>query len=250
MVIANHTVGRFIDCMGRIDRLMRRGRAAFAMATGIALAGSAVAAPSPGGDTPYACRGVLYLTFDTGSQSQAELIADTLRRHHIKATFFMANEKTVHGDYSLDPSWAPLWKSLLADGHAFGSHTFDHVYAKRDLSNGHIQMKPQFGPQAGQLLDWAPQQYCEEIDKVASRFHQLTGGQIDHYWRAPGGHLTPNTIAAGQACGYRHVAWSAAGFSGDELPSESYPNARLLEQSLSHLRDGDIFLAHMGIWSR
>jgi peptidoglycan/xylan/chitin deacetylase (PgdA/CDA1 family) len=34
------------------------------------------------------------------------------------------------------------------------------------------------------------------------------------------------------------------------LPSETYPNAQLLKKSLAKLRDGDIFLAHMGIWSR
>ena len=163
------------------------------------------------------CKGTLYLTFDTGSQSQAEFIAQTLRRHHIKATFFMANEKTINGDYSLDPSWGTYWKSLVADGHAFGSHTFDHVYAKRDLADGKIEMKPQFGANGGKLLSWTPQQYCDEINRVEQRFHTLTGTHLDPFWRAPGGHLTPHTLAAGQACGYAHVAWADAGFSGENL---------------------------------
>ena len=64
----------------------------------------AVGAATPALAAPVACKGTIYLTFDTGSQSQAELIADTLKRHSIKATFFLANEKTVRGDYSLDPS--------------------------------------------------------------------------------------------------------------------------------------------------
>jgi peptidoglycan/xylan/chitin deacetylase (PgdA/CDA1 family) len=62
--------------------------------------------------------------------SQAELIARTLRKHHIRATFFLANEPTVNHDNSLDPTWAAYWKSLAADGHAFGTHTFDHVYLR------------------------------------------------------------------------------------------------------------------------
>ncbi|KAF3996434.1 polysaccharide deacetylase family protein [Glaciimonas immobilis] len=200
--------------------------------------------------TPASCKGTLYLTFDTGSQSQAEFIAETLRRHHIKATFFMANEKTVNEDYSLDPSWAPFWKSLVADGHAFGSHTFDHVYAKRDLPDGKIEMKPQFGANAGKLLAWTPQQYCDEINRVEQRFHSLTGTHLDPFWRAPGGHLTPRTLAAGQACGYEHVAWADAGFSGDELPSEKWPNKMLLERELQNVKAGDILIAHLGIWSR
>jgi len=47
-----------------------------------------------------------------------------------------------------------------------------------------------------------------------------------------------------------HVGWSSAGFLGDELPSDRYPNAQLLAQALKNIRSGDILLAHLGIWSR
>ena len=196
------------------------------------------------------CKGTLYLTFDTGSQSQATLIADTLRRHGIKATFFMANEKTVNGDYSLDPSWGPYWQARVAEGHAFGSHTFDHVYVQRDLADGKIEVKPQFGADAGKLLAWTPQQYCEELKRVDQRFLELTGRKLDPLWRAPGGRLTPQLRAAGTGCGYAHAAWAAAGYSGDELSSEQVSNPALLKRALARLRDGDIFMAHLGIWSR
>jgi peptidoglycan/xylan/chitin deacetylase (PgdA/CDA1 family) len=197
-----------------------------------------------------ACKGTLYFTFDTGSQSQADLIASTLARHHIKATFFLANEKTVKGDYSLDPSWAPYWKARVAEGHAFGTHTFDHVYVQRDLLDGGFVMKPQFGAQAGKSSAWTPQQYCTELQRVEQRFKELTGTRLDPFWRAPGGRLTPNLLKAGQACGYQHAAWAPAGYSGDELASEKVSNAQLLERALNGLKDGDIFIAHMGIWSR
>lgn len=211
---------------------------------------TSLAATAPDSFAPAACRGTIYLTFDTGSQSQAGLIADTLEKHHIKATFFLANEKTVNGDYALDPAWAPLWKRLVADGHAFGSHTFDHVYWQRDLPDGRFAFKPQFGAQAGRQVTWDSAQYCAEIDRVAERFKQLTGADIDHFWRAPGGKTSPALLAAGTRCGYAHAPWSPAGFSGDELPSAQWPNALLLRRALDKLQDGDIFLAHMGIWSR
>lgn len=197
-----------------------------------------------------ACKGTIYLTFDTGSQSQATLIADTLKRHGIKATFFMANEKTVNGDYSLDPSWGPYWKARVAEGHAFGTHTFDHVYVQRDLSDGRIEVKPQFGANAGKRLTWTPQEYCTELKRVDQRFEQLTGRKLDPLWRAPGGRLTPQLKAAGAACGYAHVAWADAGYSGDELSSERVSNQALLKRTLANLRSGDIFIAHLGIWSR
>ncbi|MFZ6657009.1 polysaccharide deacetylase family protein [Undibacterium sp. TJN19] len=205
-----------------------------------------LAAPVAGG----VCKGSIYLTFDTGSQSQAELIAATLRRHQIKATFFLANEKTVNGDYSLDMSWSAYWKSLANEGHAFGTHTFDHVYVVGDLPDGRIAVKPQFGAQAGKTLNWTAQQYCQELRRVDQRFFELTGKKLDPYWRAPGGKLTPALLKAGEACGYQHVGWSPAGFSGDELPSEKFSNLMLLQRALTQLKDGDIFVAHMGIWSR
>ena len=209
----------------------------------------AVASVAHAGDAP-ACKGTIYLTFDTGSQSQAGLIADTLRRHHIKATFFLANEKTVRGDWSLDPSWADYWKARVAEGHAFGSHTFDHVYFQRDEADGRIVVKPQFGAHAGQKQTWSQQQYCDELHRVDKRFEQLTGRRLDPIFRTPGGHSSPNILAAARACGYQHAGWAPAGFSGDETSSDKFPNAVLLKRALDNLKDGDIFMAHMGIWSR
>lgn len=223
-----------------------------AMAPAHAAAPAASAAPATPATpaTPAACKGTIYMTFDTGSQSQAELIADVLNKRHVKATFFLANEKTTRGDYSLDPSWAPYWKARVAEGHAFGSHTFDHVYWKKDLANGLIQVKPQFGKEGGKLASFTEQQFCDELRRVDTRFEALTGRKLDPFWRAPGGYTSPRTLAAGSACGYQHAGWAPAGYSGDELPSDKYPNAMLLKKALANLRSGDIFISHMGIWSR
>jgi peptidoglycan/xylan/chitin deacetylase (PgdA/CDA1 family) len=46
------------------------------------------------------------------------------------------------------------------------------------------------------------------------------------------------------------VGWAPAGFLGDELPSDRYPNEQLLQQALKRIRKGDVLLAHLGIWSR
>lgn len=212
----------------------------------IALAAALLAAAANAG----ACRGTIYLTFDTGSQSQAEFIAATLNQHQVKATFFLANEKTTRGDWSLDPSWAPYWKARVAEGHAFGSHTFDHVYLQRDGAQGTIEVKPQFGASAGQRLAWTPAAYCTELQRVGQRFHELTGARLDPIWRAPGGRVSQRLLAAGKACGYTHFGWAPAGFSGDETSSEARPNRVLLARALADLKDGDIFMAHLGIWSR
>jgi peptidoglycan/xylan/chitin deacetylase (PgdA/CDA1 family) len=195
------------------------------------------------------CKGTLYLTFDTGSQSQAQLIADTLAKHRIKATFFLANEKTTRGDYSLDESWAPYWKALAQQGHAFGTHTFDHVYSK-SASGGKLNVRPQFGTNAGKNLQWSAQEFCAELQRVNTRFQAFTGKALDPIWRAPGGYTHAASLAAAKQCGYTHVGWSPAGFLGDELSSDQFPNALLLSKALHNLKDGDIAVAHLGIWSR
>ncbi|MYM39113.1 polysaccharide deacetylase family protein [Pseudoduganella sp. CY13W] len=217
-----------------------------------AAAASMPAASAAGKAVPPApqCKGNIYLTFDTGSQAQAALIAETLQKYHIKASFFLANEKTVNGDYSLDPAWAPYWKARLAEGHVIGSHTFDHDVLVRDGADGKLDTKPGFGASAGKVRSLTPEQYCEQIRRVDQRFTELTGSHLDPVWRAPAGRTSPRALAAARSCGYTHVGWSPAGFSGDELPSEKASNASLLAKSLRELRAGDVVLIHMGIWSR
>jgi peptidoglycan/xylan/chitin deacetylase (PgdA/CDA1 family) len=196
------------------------------------------------------CKGTLYLTIDTGSMSQAETIAQILRKHEVHATFFLANEKTVNGDTSLGEAWIPYWKARVAEGHAFGSHTFDHTYWKGDLPDGRVRVRSQFGVNGGETVEWGEAQYCAEIKRVKERFKSATGADLAPLWRAPGGRVSARILQWGKACGYTHVGWAPAGFLGDELPSDKYPNEMLLKRALASLKDGDVMMMHTGIWSR
>ena len=62
--------------------------------------------------------------------------------------------------------------------------------------------------------------------------------------------MTPPGPLATSRRHVRHVGWAEAGVLGDELPSERYPNDKLLAQALARIRPGDILMAHLGIWSR
>ena len=209
---------------------------------------------SPGAGGSAACKGRVYLTLDTGNMRDAELIAATLARHDVRATFFLANEKTVRNDHSLDASWAGYWRQRVAEGHRFGSHTFDHVYfreARPDArASGTFTARPEFGAQAARDLLWRGDELCGELRRVDTRFRELTGQGLDPLWRAPGGRAPAVVMEAARTCGYRHVHWADAGFLGDELPYDRFPNDRLLAQALSRIRAGDILMAHLGIWSR
>ncbi|OZI47356.1 peptidase A8 [Bordetella genomosp. 5] len=216
--------------------------AALALAVGTAALAPARAAP--------ACDKPVYLTFDTGHMGVADLVADVLKRHGVHATFFLANERTLTDGGSLDDHWAPWWKARVAEGHAFGSHTYDHVYWRGDLPDGQFRVRASAGPQADQNRTFTAAQYCDEIKRSTARFTAMTGARMLPIYRAPGGKTSPALLAAARACGYAHVGWADAGFLGDELPSDKFPNARLLDQALRRIQPGDILLAHLGIWSR
>ena len=109
----------------------------------VALAAAVLTAPVAA--TDGACARPLYLTFDTGHMGVAPLVAEVLMRQRVKATFYLANEKTITGGGSLDDAWAPWWKARAAEGHAFGSHTWDHVYWTGDRPGGE-RLEPRPAP--------------------------------------------------------------------------------------------------------
>lgn len=208
-------------------------------------------ADSPGADR---CSKPLFLTFDTGHMGVAPLIADVLRRQQVRATFFAADERTQVGDGSLGTHWATWWRARADEGHEFASHTLDHSYWRADLPQAdgtvRFRIRATAGAQAGKDLVWSAAQYCAALDAATARLQQHTGRVPLPLFRAPGGKTSPDLLAAARQCGYLHVGWAPAGFLGDELPSDKYPNDALLNRALRDIRAGDVLVAHLGIWSR
>lgn len=200
-----------------------------------------------------ACKPV-YLTLDTGHMEVAPLMADILKKHNVKVTFFAANERTKMGDGSLGNTWAPWWKARADEGHEFASHTYDHTYWRGDVpgtaGSTQFKVRPSAGPQEGKESVWSTAQYCEELGKASARLQALTGVKPLPLFRAPGGKTSPALLAAAKTCGFAHVGWASAGFLGDELPSDKYPNDTLLKKALRDIKSGDVLVAHLGIWSR
>lgn len=224
-------------------------------ALAVSACGAALAQPTSGTwPAPATCAKPVYLTLDTGHMGVAPLMAEVLKRQQVRVTFFAANEATQQGDGTLGDHWAPWWRARAAEGHAFASHTWDHVYWRADVpaADGRMRfrVKPSAGPEAGResLIDVAD--YCQTLDRASQRLQQLTGQKPLPLFRAPGGKTSPALLAAARQCGYAHVGWAPAGFLGDELPSDRFSNAQLLDKALRNIRRGDILMAHLGIWSR
>jgi peptidoglycan/xylan/chitin deacetylase (PgdA/CDA1 family) len=207
------------------------------------------------------CAKPVYLTLDTGHMGVAELVAEVLQRQQVRVTFFAANERTQVGDGSLGTGpqahWAAWWRARAAEGHAFASHTLHHTYWRADLpqpdGSMRFRVRASAGPQAGQDQVWDAARYCTEIEAASTRLRELTGVTPLPLFRAPGGKTSAALLAAARSCaggGYLHVGWSNAGFLGDELSSDRYPNDVLLRRALRDIRPGDVLMAHLGIWSR
>jgi len=181
----------------------------------------------------------------------APLIAQVLEQHQVRVTFFVADEPAQTGGSSLSPAWASWWRARALAGHQFASHTLDHVYWQADLpQNGGFRVKPSAGAHAGEVMRFNAQAYCQAVEAAAHRIEELTQQPALSLFRAPGGKTSPQLLASARACGFDHVGWSDAGFLGDELPSQAYPNAQLLKKALTQIKSGDILMAHLGIWSR
>ncbi len=202
------------------------------------------------------CAKPVFLSFDTGHMGVAPLIVETLKRFDAKATFFLANEPTKTGGWTLDEEWAPWWRERAAEGHDFGAHTWNHDSWVADLpapgqtEATRFKFSTAAGIQKPIRQELSAEQYCASLKQVAARFSEMTGQALGPIFRAPGGKTSPALLAAAQKCGYVHVGWSPAGFLGDELASDRYPNAQLLERALKNVKPGDILMAHLGIWSR
>jgi len=192
------------------------------------------------------CKGTVYFTFDTGSMRSAEEIAATLREENVKATFFLANEKTSRGDYSLDPAWDGYWKRLADEGHAFGNHTWSHLYARGDEGVKVVAVNDR-----GERVTLDRAGFCAELVKVERAFSRATGRKLAGLWRAPGWRTTYQSMRFAASCGYPlHVGTDDAGYIRDDLPSEQISNQKLLAQALAGLKGGDIVSMHLGIQSR
>lgn len=210
------------------------------LALGLLLPGAVLAAP---------CERPVYLSFDTGHMGVAPLVAEVLQRQQVRVTFFLANERTRSDGASLDDEWAPWWKARAAEGHAFGSHTWDHWIWRGDAAGG-FSVRPTAGAQAGQTLKVDAAAYCRQLERPLERLQAISGERGLPLFRAPAGRTSATLLKAAEACGFKHVPWTPAGFLGDELPSDRYPNRELLAKALREVKPGDILLAHLGIWSR
>ena len=131
------------------------------------------------GDTT---QNTIYLTFDCGYENgNTEPILDALKKHDVKATFF------VVGNF-LETS-PEIVKRMIAEGHTVGNHTYHHL----DMSS--ISSMDAFK---------------KETQDVENLFEQITGTTITKFYRPPQGKYNIENLKMAQELGYHTFFWSLA----------------------------------------
>lgn len=124
----------------------------------------------------------LYITFDAGFENgNTEKILDALKKHGVKATFFL-----VGNYFETEPE---LVKRMVAEGHTVGNHTYSH-------------------PDMSAIADEAS--FQNELEKNAALYREITGEEMPKLYRPPQGKFCESNLKMAQKLGYRTVFWSLA----------------------------------------
>lgn len=157
---------------------------------------------------------VLYLTFDAGYENGCtEKILDTLKRHNVKAAFFLV------GNYIQKN--ADLVRRMVDEGHIVGNHTMHHY----DMSR--ISDKKAF---------------TRELEDLEALFFQTTNQRLPKYYRPPQGIYSEENLQMAQELGYKTVFWSLAYV--DWMNNDQPTKEQAFEKLLPRTHDGAVVLLH------
>ena len=157
---------------------------------------------------------VIYLTFDAGYENgSTEKILDILKKHQIKATFFLV------GNYlEKNPD---LVRRMVSEGHIVGNHTMHHY----DMSK--ISDKETFQ---------------KELSDLEALYKEVTGEEMAKYYRPPQGIYSQDNLAMAQEMGYKTLFWSLAyvDWNNDAQPTKEQAFGKLIPR----IHNGAVVLLH------
>ena len=149
------------------------------------------------------------LTFDDGPSEQTERILVIMKKHGIKATFFVVG-KNIQGK-------EVVIKRMAQEGHEIGNHTLNH--------SGFFPFKKR-----GEM--------AEEIERTNRLINEITG-KTPELFRPPFGVTNPNVAFAVRKTGMKCTGWSLR--SLDTVISNP---GRLLKRLKRKTKKGDVVLLH------
>lgn len=157
---------------------------------------------------------VIYLTFDCGYENgNTEPILDALKKHDVKATFFV-----VGHFLETAPEMA---KRMVAEGHVVGNHTYHH-------------------PDMPTISD--EETFRKELDDVADLFQEITGTELSSYYRPPQGKCNADNLKMANELGYKTVFWSLAYVDWNQDKQPSHEEA--FDKLTTRVHPGAVVLLH------
>lgn len=157
---------------------------------------------------------VVYLTFDAGYENGCTAqILDVLKARGVPAAFF------VVGNY-LETS-PELVRRMAEEGHLVGNHTEHHW----DMSR---------------IAD--PETFRAELERVEARYREITGEEMQKYYRPPQGVYSEENLKMAQELGYKTVFWSLAyvDWYQDDQPTAEQAFSKLIPR----IHPGAVVLLH------
>ena len=150
------------------------------------------------------------LTFDDGPcNPQTFKTLETLKKHNVKATFFVIG-KNISGNET-------VLKQMTEDGHAIGSHSYSHHF----------------------WIDlWGSKKLEADIEKSLHEIKNVTGQSVKLF-RPPYGVTTPNFAYVLKKLNLKSVGWNVRSYD-----TSSSDINKILARVLQQTKNGSIILLH------
>ncbi len=162
------------------------------------------------GDTS---RKVIYLTFDEGYEmGYTEGILDTLKENNVPAAFFVTR--------AFMKDEPELTIRMAIEGHVVGNHSVTH-------------------PKMSTITD---EKILQEINGCADYYKEITGKDMDLFFRPPTGEYSIRTLEKTQEAGYKTIFWSFA--YKDWLVDEQPGKEAAYDTIMKYSHNGCIMLLH------
>jgi len=150
----------------------------------------------------------IYITFDDGPTPDiTEWVLEELKKHDAKATFFCIG-KNIN-------SHADIFQKVIADGHAIGNHTFNHLNGWKTNTND----------------------YIENITSCQSRINNYCPTIL---FRPPYGKISKSQSKELQNLGYKIIMWDVLSADFDQ----SITAEKCLQNILQNVVSGSIIVFH------
>lgn len=156
----------------------------------------------------------IYLTFDAGYENgYTEKILDTLKKHGVKATFFLV------GNYIT--SSPELVKRMVNEGHTVGNHTMTH-------------------PDMSSISDMTS--FRKELTDLEELYESVTGEKMKKLYRPPQGKFSTENLKMAKELGYTTVFWSLAyvDWYNNDQPSKE----EAFDKLIPRIHNGAVVLLH------